>query len=227
MTPPDRPAATDRLVDCVPPHPNADKSDAEILASMKEIVMSMPDRPARNMREEMMDCYQFGTVPAPQPATDLDARVALVDPLLKLVEYGVPPYVQELLIYGSKTKGIRPGALDAVLSPLRERVAALAPFVSKAHEFQREAADLRIGKEAAEARATAAEARVAELEAALRPLAEKFLYPDDIDNDMPPGSRIADDPDHDATENNEQVDDVWIKRGDIRRARAALNGGMK
>ncbi len=36
--------------------------------------------------------------------------------LLKLVEYGVPPDVQELLVSGSKRAGIRPGALTAALS---------------------------------------------------------------------------------------------------------------
>lgn len=70
-----------------------------------------------------------------------------------------------------------------------------------------------------------AETRVAELEAALRPLAEKFLSPDDIDKDMPVGARMCDDEDYDAAANDEQVDDVWIKRGDIRRARNALRGG--
>lgn len=60
------------------------------------------------------------------------------------------------------------------------------------------------------------------MEKALRPLAEKFLSPDDIDKDMPVGARMCDDEDYDAARNDEQVDDVWIKRGDIRRAREAL-----
>lgn len=36
--------------------------------------------------------------------------------LLKLAEYGVPPDTQELLLYGSKRAGVRPGALVAALS---------------------------------------------------------------------------------------------------------------
>ena len=60
------------------------------------------------------------------------------------------------------------------------------------------------------------------MEKALRPLAEKFLSPDDIDKDMPVGARMCDDEDYDAAQNDEQVDDVWIKRADIRRAREAL-----
>jgi hypothetical protein len=36
--------------------------------------------------------------------------------LLKLVEYGVPIDIQSLLIQGSKTHGVRPGALVAALS---------------------------------------------------------------------------------------------------------------
>lgn len=36
--------------------------------------------------------------------------------LLKLVEYGVPPDTQELLVHGSKRAGVRPGALVAALS---------------------------------------------------------------------------------------------------------------
>lgn len=36
--------------------------------------------------------------------------------LLKLVEYGIPPDTQELLVNGSKRAGVRPGALVAALS---------------------------------------------------------------------------------------------------------------
>lgn len=36
--------------------------------------------------------------------------------LLKLVEYGVPADIQEVLVNGSKRAGIRPGALVAALS---------------------------------------------------------------------------------------------------------------
>jgi len=36
--------------------------------------------------------------------------------LLKLVEYGVPPDVQDMLVNGSKRAGVRPGALVAALS---------------------------------------------------------------------------------------------------------------
>lgn len=36
--------------------------------------------------------------------------------LLKLVEYGVPTDVQEILVHGSKRADVRPGALVAALS---------------------------------------------------------------------------------------------------------------
>ena len=60
--------------------------------------------------------------------------------------------------------------------------------------------------------------RIEELEAALRPLAEKYLWPDD--------TGIADvlrsDEDWDEQKNNQTAEDMWIERGWIRAARAAL-----
>jgi hypothetical protein len=61
-----------------------------------------------------------------------------------------------------------------------------------------------------------------ECRVALKPLADKWLHPDDIDKDMSPGARIADEDDFDLQANDGQVDDVWIKRADIRRARNVL-----
>lgn len=56
----------------------------------------------------------------PEPViTDADQAAALV----ALVRHGIRPDVQELLIYGSKTHGIPPGALNAALAAfLKARV---------------------------------------------------------------------------------------------------------
>ena len=60
--------------------------------------------------------------------------------------------------------------------------------------------------------------RIEQLEAALRPLAEKYLWPDD--------TGIADvlrsDEDWDEQKNNQTAEDMWIERGWIRAARSAL-----
>lgn len=65
-----------------------------------------------------------------------------------------------------------------------------------------------------------AAAAIEALSKAVEPLAEKHLYPDDIDPDY--AADIRSDEDWSEAQNDEQVDDVWIKRGDVRRARAAL-----
>jgi len=62
--------------------------------------------------------------------------------------------------------------------------------------------------------------RIEQLEAALRPFANKFLYPDDTDF----ADDIRDDEDWDEENNNQMIDDVFIPRGWIRAARAALKG---
>jgi hypothetical protein len=60
--------------------------------------------------------------------------------------------------------------------------------------------------------------RIEQLEAALRPFANKFLYPDDTDV----ADYIRDDEDWDEENNNQMIDDVFIPRGWIRAARAVL-----
>jgi uncharacterized coiled-coil protein SlyX len=60
--------------------------------------------------------------------------------------------------------------------------------------------------------------RIEQLEAALRPFANKFLYPDDSGV----ADYIRDDEDWDEENNNQMIDDVFIPRGWIRVARAAL-----
>ena len=93
--------------------------------------------------------------------------------------------------------------------------------MSKLQERLRDAAAIQEWDDDARDILAAADALDA-MEKALRPLAEKFLSPDDIDKDMPVGARMCDDEDYDAAQNDEQVNDVWIKRADIRRAREAL-----
>ena len=58
------------------------------------------------------------------------------------------------------------------------------------------------------------------LREALRPFADKYLWPDDAGEYVT--DTIREDEDWSEIANDETVDDVWIKRGDIRRARAAL-----
>jgi len=60
--------------------------------------------------------------------------------------------------------------------------------------------------------------RIEQLEAALRPLAEKYLWPDDTGF----ADEIRSDEDWDEQYNNREPDDMWIERGWIRAARAAL-----
>lgn len=61
-------------------------------------------------------------------------------------------------------------------------------------------------------------ARIDALEKALRPFAEKFLYPDDTG--YTDETRAGED--WDETANDETMDEVWIKRKWVRNARAAL-----
>lgn len=65
-----------------------------------------------------------------------------------------------------------------------------------------------------------AERKVEKLREALEPFAEKHLYPDDIDPSYADDIRADEDWDEDRNDN--EVDDCWIRRGWIRRARAAL-----
>ena len=58
------------------------------------------------------------------------------------------------------------------------------------------------------------------LREALRPFADKYLWPDDAGEYVT--ETVREDDDWNAISNDETVDDVWIKRGDIRRARIAL-----
>lgn len=58
------------------------------------------------------------------------------------------------------------------------------------------------------------------LREALRPFANKYLWPDDAGAYV--ASSIREDEDWDEASNDEAIDDVWIERGEIRRARAAL-----
>jgi len=60
--------------------------------------------------------------------------------------------------------------------------------------------------------------RIEKLEAALRPFAEKYLWPDDSGF----ADEIRSDEDWDKQKNDQQVDDMWIERGWIRAAREAL-----
>lgn len=59
-----------------------------------------------------------------------------------------------------------------------------------------------------------------EARAALKPFAEKYLYPDD--GGVGYAAELRAEPDWDEARNDEQVDDLWIKRGLIRAARKAL-----
>jgi len=60
--------------------------------------------------------------------------------------------------------------------------------------------------------------RIEQLEEALRPFTNKFLYPDDTGV----ADYIRDDEDWDEENNDQMIDDVFIPRGWIRAARAAL-----
>ena len=66
----------------------------------------------------------------------------------------------------------------------------------------------------------AAADEIERLREALRPFADKYLWPDDAGEYVT--NTVRDDEYWNAIANDETVDDVWIKRGDIRRARAAL-----
>jgi hypothetical protein len=63
-----------------------------------------------------------------------------------------------------------------------------------------------------------AEERIKELEAALRPFAEKYLWPDDTGI----GDELRMDEDWDEQKNDKSVEEYFIERGWIRAARAAL-----
>jgi len=60
--------------------------------------------------------------------------------------------------------------------------------------------------------------RIEKLEAALRPFAERYLWPDDSCF----AEEIQSDEDWDKQKSDQQVDDMWIERGWIRAARKAL-----
>lgn len=71
----------------------------------------------------------------------------------------------------------------------------------------------------------AKDARIAELEAALRPFSEMFLYPDDLGFEV--AEDIKSDPDWCSDANDLQDENLFVLRGDIRKARVALEGGKK
>jgi hypothetical protein len=60
--------------------------------------------------------------------------------------------------------------------------------------------------------------RIEQLEAALRPLAKKYLYPDDTGF----ADELRSDEDWDEQKNDKSVEEYFIERGWIRAARAAL-----
>jgi hypothetical protein len=60
--------------------------------------------------------------------------------------------------------------------------------------------------------------RIEQLEAALRPLAKKYLYPDDTGF----ADELRSDEDWDEQKNDRGVEEYFIERGWIRAARAAL-----
>jgi hypothetical protein len=60
--------------------------------------------------------------------------------------------------------------------------------------------------------------RILKLEAALKPLADKYLYPDDTSM----ADEIRADEDWSDQYNEDEYEDMWIKRGWIRAARVAL-----
>ena len=67
-----------------------------------------------------------------------------------------------------------------------------------------------------------ASARIAELEAVLKPFADLWVFPDDLGPEAEEIIRC--DPDWDEEANDRTKEDVMVFRGDIRAARAALNG---
>lgn len=67
--------------------------------------------------------------------------------------------------------------------------------------------------------------RIAELEAALRPFSEMFLYPDDLGFEA--AENIKSDPEWCSDANDLQDENLFVLRGDIRKARAALAGGKE
>lgn len=68
-----------------------------------------------------------------------------------------------------------------------------------------------------------AAARIAELEEALRPFSKMFLYPDDLGFEA--AENIKSDPEWCSDANDLQDENLFVLRGDIRKARAALEGG--
>jgi len=65
------------------------------------------------------------------------------------------------------------------------------------------------------------ESRIEVLKDALRPLAEKHLYPDDIDEAYAASVRAEEDWDEEASD--EMLDNCWIARKWVKAARAALD----
>jgi len=59
-----------------------------------------------------------------------------------------------------------------------------------------------------------------EARAALKPFASLFLWPDDIDSSSAADIRAEED--WNEAENDARSDDLWVRRGDIRAARKAL-----
>jgi len=64
------------------------------------------------------------------------------------------------------------------------------------------------------------DARISELEAALKPFADLWVFPDDLGPEEEETIRC--DPDWDEEVNDRTKEDVRVLRGDIRKARAAL-----
>lgn len=77
--------------------------------------------------------------------TDREAReqapyshaVAIVEALARLAEYGVPVDIQEALVHGSASYGIRTGALAAVLSVPQQHLSVDRKLIEQAHATMR------------------------------------------------------------------------------------------
>ena len=69
------------------------------------------------------------------------------------------------------------------------------------------------------------DAEIKRLREALRPFAKLFLWPDDLGSEA--SEDIKADEDWSEEANDESIEDVWVKQGDIRKARAVLGEGKE
>jgi hypothetical protein len=157
---------------------------------------------------------------ADEPSSILGSVARDVQHLANLIEEDVPQgfarTIEQLRRMSSFMEKYATNPTSAVVE-LTDKLASAEAELAAERE---RANDMEVRLDRAVAIFNAEVAKNATLRAALEPFAEKHLYPDDIGEEF--ARDVRHEEDWDEAANDAAVDDCWIKRGWVRRARAVL-----